>query len=304
MKHRKPSPDAAHIAAALDRSVGVAPRSTARPDKKAPAPLKARAIIWLKVSPDKSARATTGRRTFPIMAYVGPNGGGKSLAAVKDCLPSLRAGRRVLSTVRLLDPDTGEDFPSYERFYDAAQLLDAHDCDIFMDEMVGIANSRESGALDPRIQNVLVQLRRRNCVVRWTAPNWARADKIVREVTQSVTECRGYFANPKVSLDPVTGEPRMWAPKRLFNFRTFDTVDFEEWSSGKRDKLTPEITEWMYGPDSEVFRAYDTLDAVEAVAGMTKEGSCANCGGQRRRHQCKCATHAEETQAQHDHSIQ
>jgi hypothetical protein len=49
------------------------------------------------------ARSRRKRRGFPIHAYVGPNGHGKSLAMVYDTLPSLDAGRPVLSTVRLLD---------------------------------------------------------------------------------------------------------------------------------------------------------------------------------------------------------
>jgi len=43
------------------------------------------------------------RRAFLISAYVGGNGGGKTAAMVWDALPSLEAGRPVLSTVRILD---------------------------------------------------------------------------------------------------------------------------------------------------------------------------------------------------------
>ena len=43
------------------------------------------------------------RRGWPVSAYVGANGGGKTAAMVYDTLPSLEAGRPVLSTVRLLD---------------------------------------------------------------------------------------------------------------------------------------------------------------------------------------------------------
>ena len=49
------------------------------------------------------SRARDARRGLPIHAYVGPNGGGKSLAMVNDTIPSLDAGRPVLSTVRLID---------------------------------------------------------------------------------------------------------------------------------------------------------------------------------------------------------
>ena len=45
------------------------------------------------------------RRAYGIHAYVGANGGGKSACMVWDALPSLEAGRPILSTVRLLDYD-------------------------------------------------------------------------------------------------------------------------------------------------------------------------------------------------------
>jgi hypothetical protein len=245
-----------------------------------------RARLALSVSSSKSAAAIRQRRTTPIMAYVGPNGGGKSLAMVRDSIPALRAGKRVLSTVRLLDPRTGQPWPNYEPLTHADQLLQARDCEILLDEMVGIANARESMSLDPRLQNLFVQLRRRNVVVRWTAPNYARADKIIREVTQAVTECRGFFSLRGDQFDQ-WGDAKIWAPKRLFRFRTFETTEFEEWTSGKRDKAEPEADEWYYAPGDDARDHYDTLDAVESVAGMARNGECATCGGSVRKPVCK-----------------
>lgn len=43
------------------------------------------------------------RRAFPIHAYCGPNGTGKSMVMCYDTMTSLEWGRPVLSTVRLLD---------------------------------------------------------------------------------------------------------------------------------------------------------------------------------------------------------
>ena len=110
MKHRQPTPG--QMTEALSRAIekgaiAPTPRSTER-EERARLPLSGRVRLALFSSPTISAAATRQRRGFPIMAYVGPNGGGKSLAMVKDTVPSLRAGRRVLSTVRLLDAATGE----------------------------------------------------------------------------------------------------------------------------------------------------------------------------------------------------
>lgn len=244
----------------------------------------------LRVNENSSMRATAARRTYPIHAYVGPNGGGKSLAMVKDTIPSLDRGRRVLSTVALLDHKTGLPHPMYDRFEEWDQLLNAENCDVLMDEMVGIAGSRESAKLPVQVQNILVQLRRRNVVLRWTAPAWGRADKIIREVTQSVTECRGYF--PDTTIPPrADGEEsaiRLWAPKRLFNFRTYDCIDFEDWTNGKRDKAVPLAKEWFLGPGSRVFQSYDTLDAVTRVGAVTDAGTCSVCDGIRSPKRCSC----------------
>jgi hypothetical protein len=49
------------------------------------------------------ARARLKRSMFPIRAYVGPNGTGKSALMVYDALVNLERGRPQLSTVRLLD---------------------------------------------------------------------------------------------------------------------------------------------------------------------------------------------------------
>jgi hypothetical protein len=248
-------------------------------------PIFGRVMLALGGGTKKSAQATAIRRTFPIMGYVGPNGGGKSLAMVKDTLPSLDRGRTVLSTVRLLDRATGLPHPSYVPFTDFDQLLLAEHCDVLMDEVVGIANSRSAASLSPVVQNLLVQLRRRDIVLRWSAPNWARADKIIREVTQAVTECRGSLSG-RAQRDS-EGEVRLWRPKRLFNFRTFDTVEFEEWSAGKRDKVKPVAKEWMAGPGSDAFASYDTLDAVSMVSHAGEDGMCQTCGKRRRVEYCK-----------------
>lgn len=255
--------------------------------------LSAYRAIFVSAATSKLAKAR--RLASPIRAYVGPNGGGKTLCMVTDALDALRAGRKVLSTVTLLNPDTGKPFPNFTLFTDWDQLLEARNTTVLMDEMVGIANSRSASSLDVRAQNKLMQLRRADVDLSWSAPNWARADKIVREVTQTVTECRGRFAAPMPKdADPL--ERRLWRPKRVFVWKTYDTQDFEEWTAGKRDTVKPVSNgvERHYGPGSEGFRAYDTLDAVSIVAGMTPEGTCDICNGSVRRHVCKGHDAAEQ----------
>lgn len=259
-------------------------RDTARPGAER-LPLMARFILWAGSSESRHRRATGARRSFPIRGYVGPNGGGKSACMVNDVLPSLDRGRRVLSTVKLLGPDGGP-HPLYIPFTDFAQLIDAEHCDVLMDEIVGIANSRDAARLPAPVQNVLVQLRRRDITLSWSAPSWARADKVIREVTQAVTECRGFYPSRQATEEESTSGVRLWAPRRVFKWRTFDTVEFEDWTAGKRDKLDPLASQWFKGPGSRAFSAYDTLDAVSMVAGGDAD-QCEYCGKKKRAELCK-----------------
>lgn len=274
----------------------------------------------------------SGRRAWPIHAYVGANGGGKSLAMIWDTLPSLEAGRPVLSTVRLLDyerprecegcyepdhemwrlmplrrPDEVpvdewvrmpvEDrtelrymgihpaaHPLYRPFTSWDQLMNAERCDVLMDEVTGVASSRESMGLPAPVANKLVQLRRADVVVRWSTPAWMRADKIIRECTQAVTHCEGFFSKAVVDVE---GD-RLWRNRRLFRWKTYDASAFEDFTSGKREEMSSEVRSWHWGPGSPAFAAYDTYDAVLSIGTVSDAGTCYRCGGRRARPACNC----------------
>lgn len=265
------------------------------------------------------------RRGWPIIGYVGPNGAGKSAYMVRDTMPSLLAGRPVLSTVRLLDFENPRDcdgcddeghirpvyapaagpvgpdglapraivgyethkaaHPLYRKFSDWQQLLDFSGGDVLMDEVTGVASSRESQSMPAPIANKLVQLRRADVVVRWSAPSWPRADKIIRECSQAVLFCQGYM--PVSSGD----DDRMWRQRRMFKGQLFDAADFEDFTVGKREQLKPMQTDWFWGPNSLVFKAYDTYDAVSSIGTVTDSGRCYRCGGTRRAPKCSCPDH-------------
>lgn len=220
---------------------------------------------------------------------------------VYDTLPTLASGRRVLSTVRLLDfhnprpcvgcDDPGHDaghmqaHPAYVPFRDWEQLLEAESCDVLMDEVTGVASSRESAGLPAAVANRLVQLRRKDVVVRWTAPSWARADKIIRECSQLAVHCTGYLAVRNVAED---GTQRQWRQRRLFRWRGFDADAFDEFTAGKKEALSTENRAWHWGPGSAVFDAYDTYDAVSVIGTVSDAGRCYRCGGRRTIPACKC----------------
>lgn len=254
------------------------------------------------------SKARLKRRGVPIMGYVGPNGTGKSAIMVYDTIPSLEYGRPVLSTVRLLDynnprscddplcsypshPDHQAAHPLYVPFTDFGQLLDWRDGDVLMDEVTGVASSRDSmsGGMPSPIANMLVQLRRRNVSLRWSAPSWGRADKIIREVTQAATLTTAYLPVPKPVKE---GEPpSLWGMRRLIVARTYDALLMDEFDAHRADSAPHMIWGAYWGPGSAMFRAYDTLDAVTNLGYANDYGTCLNCGGARPKRKCDCDDH-------------
>lgn len=236
--------------------------------------------------------AAKRRATGNIRALVGLNGSGKSYWAIHDIIPSLREGRRVLSTVAILDAHTGNPHPLYERLTQWGQLLNAERCSVIFDEVQGIANSRASQGMPVQVQTFLHQLRRRDIDLSWTSPSWSRADLLLREVTRTVTVCRGYF--PEVRKDE--GGARSWGANTLFRAITYDSADFTAWTDSSEDKLVGKINAWLYRPamgpwgrPEESQFTYDTLDAVDRIGDVLDSGRCASCGGTRRPEPCSCA---------------
>ncbi|AAL91701.1 hypothetical protein phiB5_08 [Propionibacterium phage B5] len=238
------------------------------------------------------------RRRFGIVGYVGSNGSGKSLMAVLDTMPTLEAGRQVLSTVRLLDwenprpcDDPGCDLPGHPDHLAAhplwvplrelSQMLDFEGGDILLDEVTGVASSRESMSLPPQIANMLVQLRRRDVVLRWTTPAWSRADLIIRETTQAVVLCRGAMSK--------TLPGRVWPSHRLIMSRVVSAADATALSAGGQtagrvSSLARSVIRLEQCP---AIQAYDTLDRVLSVP-VAEGGRCVVCGGRRSVPGCSC----------------
>lgn len=251
------------------------------------------------------------RRGYPIHGYVGPNGSGKTAAMVWDTLPSLDAGRTVLSTVRLLDhlnPRLCDDpacqaedhathmaaHPCWVPWTTWRQLLEVEHADVLADEVTGVASSRESQSMPAPIANALVQLRRRDVVLRWSAPNWARCDAIIRECSQAATFARGYL--PK-AVPGSEGEDRAWRHRRLFKWLTYDASMVDEFTQGKRERMRPWVRDFHWGPGSESFSAYDTFDAVSAIGTVSDHGRCMGCGGRRAAPACSCSDYEPPSRA-------
>ncbi len=233
--------------------------------------------------------AVARRRAMPIHAYIGPNGHFKTATMILDTLPSLAEGRPVLSTVAILDGN-GNPHPLYIPFRHWDQLKTFRNGDLLLDEVAGAANARATGLPDD-IQNILNQLRRADVVMRWTAPAYDRADKIIRETSQGISLCHGYFPDRSVEArTDAEGRVRAWAPNRLAVVKTFDGKDMAAFSAAqttatggrRRAALRPKFSQVYWAPRTGVFGAYNTLDAVSLVSYL-----CPVCGGKRVAKSCR-----------------
>jgi len=254
------------------------------------------------------------RRGRPIRATIGANGSGKSALAVYDLLPSLEAGRPVLSTVRLLDyedPRLCDDLDCscdkgdpvrhkaahacYVPWVNWRQLSDFEHGEVLADEITGVASGREWSSLPGPILNMLCQLRRRDITFTWTAPSWAMADSTLKRVSQVATVCTGFM--PVKGVDSAGGG-RAWSNNRLFRWMTFDASLLTDLEAGKREKLKRLAFAMQWGPGHPMFDAYDTWDTVETVGKTSEGGACMECNKPQKREFCTCGeTHGRAPRA-------
>lgn len=238
-------------------------------------------------------KARERRNSFTIHGYTGSNGGGKTMAAVYDSLPALAAGRPVVSTCRILDPATGEPHPLWVPLDDFRLLLDLSYCDVILDEVTGVASSRDSAGMPSAVLNRLMQLRKGDVTIRWTTPNWKRADTGIREVTQGLTTAVGLMPANVVSTSE-DGMVRRWRPRRLFVWRTYDARNFDEWTTAKERSKTstyrirPVAQQVLWGPGALVRDCYDTYEHALSLGVVSDAGLCMDCGGGRTKRKCLC----------------
>lgn len=232
------------------------------------------------------------RRSQAIMGYVGLNGRGKTAAMIRDTLPSLALGRKVLSTVAILDAHSGNAHPLYEPFISWQQLHELRDTDVLLDEITGIMDARESG-MPKHVRKMLPQQRRQNNTVRWTGISWDNTDRRMRQLTSAVAVCNGYLPVSERTLrdgQSVLDAIPLWRPNRLFSVVTYDASTMSQsdeatqltQDEGKKKRAKVVNREWWWGPGSAVFKSYNTLDSVASI-----DNSCPQCGGRIPEKVCK-----------------
>lgn len=260
---------------------------------------------------------------YAIRGFVGANGGGKSLAATSLMAgPSFRKARPVASNMRLYpeafdaDPalyvpiETWQDIISVGKCQEADPCepgecphtrTQGRGCDIILDEISAALPSRNAMSVPAQLVRVINQLRKRDVRLGWTAPNWARADTVLREVTQAVTVCSGMwpdrYRRQRVTrvfppMDGTRAEARFdddgWAPNRLFRWVTYDAQAFDEFTYSKAEQLKPIARSWYWRSSHVAQFGYNTGEGVLLLNHLDDTGACATCGGSRSRPKCSC----------------
>lgn len=271
-------------------------------------------------------------RSFPIRAYVGPNGGGKTLAAVEQVvLPAWRRGRKVVSNLTLMPEVLGFDPVLYEPLESWRDISSLRSCELLLDEISSALPSRQAHSVPPELMRVLNQLRKGDVRCTWTAPDWGRADVALRSVTQAVTLCRGSFPErwerdvplwgrifpravrwgddvpaipagsivaPKDYKPPRPGDRKAvdagWPPNRFFTFTTYDAVRFDEFTLSLTKKLRRESVHRYWRTSGQAMHVYRTLEAVALLDHLDDVGTCVVCGGRRSRPACSCGKPARQ----------
>lgn len=241
---------------------------------------------------------------LPIAACVGPNGAGKTLAAIERAvLPSWERGRPVVSNVQLVPAAAGYSPDLYRPLESWTQIPELSGCLLLLDEISRVLPSRQHASAPAQLVGVLNQLRKVDVALVWTAPNWQRCDVMLREVTQSVTVCRGLFPDrfvreprtgkrfPKAMRDEDGKRLRIdsdWLPNRVMRWVTYDAMLFDEFTYARVEDVRPIGRRWYWRSRHVAQECYRTLDAVDLLDHLDDVGTCMACGGHRTRPKCTC----------------
>lgn len=262
--------------------------------------------------------ASALRRRHAIISYVGRNGSGKTLSMILDTLPDLAAGKKVLSTVPLFAPEPAETeaeadevwaelgldarsrgqetllpHPLWEPLQEWRQFMDFTDGVVLLDEITGVADARDTQGLPVQVRNKLQQLRKADIIVRWTTPNYTNADKRLRDVTQGVVYCKGFFSKWEAG--------DAWGRKRLIFAKLYKADEFDDFEQARLRSIENRRPK-VYGRElrrvvgrhmKKATGVYSSFAPALSLGFASEAGMCMACGGRRSLPRCSCPKDTE-----------
>ena len=190
-----------------------------------------------------------------IVAVTGANGAGKTAWAVRELRFRISRGYTVYANFPIKGAKLVTSW---------AHLIEIENAYVLLDEIVAVASSRDYSAMPTDAVLAMQTLRHRDVGLYWTAPNFGRADKIIREVTQRW-----------VNLSPLISWPergKIWPNTRLS--LVSKGIPVTDGSDGQR---LAHATYSLFRPKT-VSNDYDTLASIEGFSADPFPSRCRDCG--------------------------
>lgn len=197
----------------------------------------------------------------PITGFVGVNGSGKSLSAVAFALTDFeKRGRPLVTNIAGI----AVDHVHVEGVEELPDLLaELGTCNVVLDEAGAMFSSRDTGR-NKAFEKTVQQLRKYDARLLWTAPAFARADKILREVTFTAVLCQSLWKRSE--------KGKAWPSTRLVLQKSFDVsrLDTSGMSINKNAKAKSfgviRTARWERAFDSFAVAGKDGRPAGQRVA--------------------------------------
>lgn len=175
----------------------------------------------------------------------------------------------------------------------AGSITGNRPCMLLLDEITSVLPSRDFANVPPQLQRMTQQLRKPQVSpVVWTAPSYARADKLLREVCTHIVEASVIMPR----LTSKRASAFAWPQHRFFRYRIYDAADYEAAFGDAPDLAAlldpepprPQSRRYLLGARARAnaFAAYDTREGVALLDHI----ECSTCGGKFARKSCKCGT--------------
>ncbi len=185
--------------------------------------------------------------------YLGRFGGGKTISAVRETyrLCCKYKGLTVLTNLDLVGFPEDTNIIKLE---DSYQILDLpKNSIVLIDEIGTIFNSRDFASnkksVPKPVYQIILQCRHLHIMLIGTVQRWNLLDKQLRDIADTVTECRSYFGDPF---------------SRYVTLKKYDAWEYDKWFNNPLLPVKP-ISYNAYVQTDKLRSKYDTIQMVKGM---------------------------------------